>query len=142
MDLYTRHVGENEFSDTYDLYNHEMHLTCSLNVLWNGIPTKAFHPTQGNSSGRPAIALCLCSIHGATIAPLEKESRLGHWKPVQVSRGGPKISHLMFADDVVLFVEGTLEQAQIIRGCLNRFCAASGQKINPQVEYLLFAEYE
>jgi len=51
---------------------------------------------------------------------------VGRWKAIPETRGGTQISHLMFADDVVLFGEASIEQAQVIENCLTEFCAWSG----------------
>lgn len=40
-----------------------------------------------------------------------------------------KISHLFFADDLLLFAEATMDQALCIREGLDGFCRASGQKV-------------
>jgi len=40
---------------------------------------------------------------------IEEECRLGRWKALQASKGGLKISSLLFADDVILFAEATVE---------------------------------
>ena len=52
----------------------------------------------------------------------------GLWKPISLSRGGPKITHLGFVDDFFLFVEASMTQEEVINKCLNVFCASSGQK--------------
>lgn len=52
------------------------------------------------------------------------------WKPIRASRDGPLLSNLFFADDAVLFAEANIEQAGIIKDCLDRFCDASGQKLS------------
>ena len=57
---------------------------------------------------------------------IEEEVSKGTWKPVSASRGGPKISSLFFADDLILFEEVSLEQATIMKHCLDTLCAASG----------------
>lgn len=52
------------------------------------------------------------------------------WKPFDLYRGGPKISHLMFADDLLDFSKATVEQAKIITEVLNLFCAAFWQSVS------------
>lgn len=52
------------------------------------------------------------------------------WKPIRASRNGPLLSNVFFADDVMLFVEASLDQAQVLNECLQRFCKASGQKVS------------
>ena len=54
----------------------------------------------------------------------------GEWHPLPISNNGPLVSHLMFADDMVLFAEATEEQLDVIINCLTVFCNASGQKVN------------
>lgn len=52
------------------------------------------------------------------------------WNPVPLSIRGPFVSHLMFTDDMVLFVEALIEQLSIIMQILNCFSLAFGQRIN------------
>jgi len=49
---------------------------------------------------------------------------------MRAGRYGPKISHLLFVDDLLLFVEASIEQAHCVMHCLDLFFEASGQKIN------------
>ena len=44
-----------------------------------------------------------------------------------------------FADDLVLFAKGSLEQAYIIRACLNHFCSCSGEKVNVEKSKVFFS---
>lgn len=44
-------------------------------------------------------------------------------------KDGPKLSHMFFADDLVLIVEASMAQIDVLISCLDRFCASSGQKV-------------
>ena len=39
--------------------------------------------------------------------------------------------HLFFADDLLLFGEGTERQAEVMKEVMEDFCVASGHKVNP-----------
>lgn len=52
------------------------------------------------------------------------------WRPISVSRGGPSVSHIFFADVLPLFGAATPEQAAVMEGILTDFCLASGQKVS------------
>jgi hypothetical protein len=41
---------------------------------------------------------------------IAKKVNKRQWKPVQVTRGGPEISHLLFADDILLFTSAKCSQ--------------------------------
>lgn len=54
----------------------------------------------------------------------------GSWKGIRVTKDSQPISHIMFADDMVLFSEATKGQMEVIKNCLDSFCRMSGQRVN------------
>ena len=48
------------------------------------------------------------------------------WRTIRLSSYGPELSHLLFADDLILFAEASMEQLNVIRNCLNLFMRCSG----------------
>ncbi|XP_020992601.1 putative ribonuclease H protein At1g65750 [Arachis duranensis] len=52
----------------------------------------------------------------------------GLWNPVAVSTNGPRLSHLMFADDLLLFCKASKAQVIEVMHCLDLFSRASGLK--------------
>lgn len=64
---------------------------------------------------------------------------LNDWVGFAISRHGPILSHLFFADGIILFGEASLHQANIMLAILNKFCNCSGQKINVSKSLLFFS---
>ncbi|GKV52575.1 hypothetical protein SLEP1_g59152 [Rubroshorea leprosula] len=52
------------------------------------------------------------------------------WKPFRISRGGLSVSHLFFADDIMLFAKASHQQLDVILDCLNSFAGCSGLVLN------------
>ncbi|XP_057733751.1 uncharacterized protein LOC130948905 [Arachis stenosperma] len=75
----------------------------SLSILWNGDRLNSFIPSRGLRQGDPIspylFVLCMERLSCSINQQVDK----GLWTPVAISRGGPRISHLMFADDLLLF---------------------------------------
>lgn len=65
---------------------------------------------------------------------------VGLWAPIKISRRGPKLSHLFFADDLVLFSKATLANCETISSILEDFCALSGQKASLAKSRVLFSD--
>lgn len=61
------------------------------------------------------------------------------WKPVATSREGPKVSHLMFADDLILFGEASEQQISVVQSTLEKYCRMSGQKVNMRKSRIYFS---
>lgn len=54
----------------------------------------------------------------------------GRWKGIKLAKKGPVLTHLFFADDMVLFTEASVDQINVVKECLDKFCIASGQKVS------------
>ena len=54
----------------------------------------------------------------------------GEWEPIQITNTGPQISHLLFADDALLFIKARNAQIRFVADLFDRFSKASGLKIN------------
>lgn len=59
-----------------------------------------------------------------------KKVAKGRLRVMKASRQGPKLSHLFFAYDLLLFAEPSLDQLECIKEGLDLFCKCSGQNIN------------
>ena len=64
----------------------------------------------------------------------------GTIKPYQVPRGCPSISHLLFADDTILFTNGSKSSLASLMHFLSQYEAASGQLINKEKSCFLLAK--
>jgi hypothetical protein len=63
----------------------------------------------------------------------------GKWKPMRAGRNGPAISHLIFADDLLLFGQAVEENMNAVMEVLNRFCSMSGQQVNYDKSSIFFS---
>ncbi|PNX85610.1 ribonuclease H, partial [Trifolium pratense] len=75
-----------------------------------------------------------------SMAKMKDQVEASYWKPMRAGRSGPHISHLLFADDLLLFAEASIEQAHCVMHCLDQFCQASGQKINNEKTQVYFSK--
>lgn len=102
----------------------------SISLLWNGSRTPNFAPRRGLRQGDPIspylFVLCIERL-GAMITD---EVYQGSWHPIRVSKNGPSISHLFFADDVLLFAKAKPSQARLVSNVLDKFCVASGLRVS------------
>ncbi|XP_057442323.1 uncharacterized protein LOC130734042 [Lotus japonicus] len=102
----------------------------SLSILWNGERLPAFHPGRGLRQGDPLspylFVLCMERLSVYIQSLVEENS----WQPVRLSPDGPPISHLFFADDVLLFCKASGAQVQLVAEALKLFCDSSGLRIN------------
>ena len=56
-------------------------------------------------------------------------------------KGRPSITHLFFfLDDLIHFCEAYLNQPQVVKKCLNDFCANSGQKVSRERIEIFFSK--
>ncbi|WZZ33856.1 hypothetical protein YC2023_017257 [Brassica napus] len=110
-----------------------------MSILWNGEKSESFKPSRGLRQGDPLspylFVLCMERLcHLIDEAVVEKK-----WKPISLSRGGPKLSHICFADDLILFAEASVVQVRVIRRVLETFCRASGQKVSLPKSKIFFS---
>lgn len=111
-----------------------------MSLLWNGEKTEAFQPARGLRQGDPLspylFVLCLERL----CHQIDKSIAAKEWKPISLSRGGPKLSHICFADDLILFAEAFVAQIRVIRKILENFCVASGQKVSLEKSKIYFSD--
>ncbi|KAG8369117.1 hypothetical protein BUALT_Bualt15G0117900 [Buddleja alternifolia] len=108
-------------------------------VLWNGEPLNPLTPTCGLRQGDPLspylFVLCVERL-GYLI---EQEVDEGVWEPLAVSRGGPRFSHLFFADDFIFLARATQRSTAAIVSIIEKFCSSSGLVINKEKSKVFFS---
>lgn len=102
----------------------------SLAVLVNGCPTQFFKPSRGIRQGDPLspYLFIICMDYLSVLITEAVKSKL--WLPISISKHGPGFSHLLFADDIILFSQVDKKSIQSIHNILTLFSNLSGQKIS------------
>lgn len=102
----------------------------SISLLWNGKKCSPFVPKRGLRQGDPLspylFVLCMEKL-GEMI---NDAVRNGSLCPIKTSPHGPSISHLFFADDVLLFAKAKPSQVRTLSHLVQQFCSFSGFKVN------------
>lgn len=107
--------------------------TVTYYVLVNGEPGGVIQPTRGLRQGNPIspYLFIFIFVEGSS-SLINATERRGVIKRVAVSRGGIRISHLLFVGDCLIFGRAKMNEWQKIQGLLKVYEEATGQCLNLQ----------
>ena len=114
--------------------------TASYSVLINGQPHGHITSTrglrQGDSLSPYFFLMCIEGLYGL----ISKAAHNGDIQGVSLCRNGPRITHLLFVDDGLLFCRAKKEECQSLLEVLAKYERASGQQINRTKTTIFFSK--
>lgn len=78
--------------------------TVEFLVLINGQPRRRFKPSRGLRQGDPFLPYLFLIVNEVS-SLLRKASDMGYIEGVKICANGPCLSHLLFADDTLIFLK-------------------------------------
>jgi hypothetical protein len=110
-------------------------------VRVNGELTAPVIPSRGIRQGDPISPyLFLLCTEGLSCLLQQREDR-GELYGIRNGRLGPPISHLLFADDSILFARSDSRSVDALKDTLKVYCEGSGQKINLEKSSVFFGNH-
>lgn len=114
--------------------------TSSYCVLINGKPSCPIFPSRGVRQGDPLSPyLFILAIEYLSLL-ISHNVQLNLWNPIQINSKAPKISHLLFEDDIILFAKADTHNAIFISNILKDFSELSSLNINYTKSTLTFSK--
>jgi len=113
--------------------------TVSFSIFINGTPVDPFYPTRGIRQGDPLspyiFILCVEVLSGL----ISKSQHEGLIHGVSIATNALAISHLLYADDSLLFFRADPQEANVIMNILQTYQEASGQRVNLDKLEMIFS---
>jgi hypothetical protein len=97
--------------------------TVRYSVKFNGALLEAFSPSRGLRQGDPLSPFLFLFVADGLPALLGIS-------PIKICRRAPGVSHLLFADDTLLFFKASSDQADRVKTVIDTYASATGQLIN------------
>lgn len=114
--------------------------TTSMSILLNGSPYGFFKPTRGLRQGDPLSPYLFIMVMETLSRLFYRAEQQKEIKPMRVSRNGPTISHLFFADDLLVMCRAGAKDVTYCKSILDKFCEWSGQEVNTSKSGVFFSK--
>ena len=105
-------------------------MTCVTSVRYtvrfNGAMSAPFTPTRGLRQGDPLSPYLFLFVADGLSTLIKSKVNAGSLQELKVCRNAPGISHLLFADDTLLFFKSVPEQAAEIKDVLQIYGRCTG----------------
>ena len=128
-----------DFHETWVAMIMQCITTVSYSIMVNGEPKGLIHPSRGLRQGDPLSPFLFLFCAEGLNALLTQAARTGVIRGYSICRSGPKITHLFFADDCLLFCRATSFECEKIQNILAWYEAASGQQVNSDKTMAFFS---
>jgi hypothetical protein len=111
----------------------------TYSIVINGQPVGNIIPSRGLRQGDPISPYLFILCAEALSAMLNQAERMGVITGVPTSKRGPRLSHLFFADDSLLFCKANSVEWRRLTKILEKYEEASGQKLNRDKTSIFFS---
>ena len=111
----------------------------TISILLNGGKLSSFQPTRGIRQGDPLspYLFILCMEYLGFL--INESCRKKEWIPLKASKRKLGISHLFFADDLMLFAKANKAGVESIKKVLSQFCNDFGQLVSMKKSCVYFS---
>ena len=113
----------------------------TFEVMVNGGKSESFKPSRGLRQGDPLSPYLFILGKEVLSRLIEHELKLKKVVGIKTSISGPTISHVMYADDVVLFSKASSKDTASLVKTLEKYCRWLGQCINRNKSGVYFSKH-
>ncbi|KAJ9190643.1 hypothetical protein P3X46_001823 [Hevea brasiliensis] len=99
-----------------------------------------FYAYWGSPPRNPLSPLLFLFIEQGLSCLIQKEVQEGNLHGIKVNRYTPRITNVLFADDILLFGKASRREAERIKDLLATYSAATGQRVNFQKSSIFFSK--
>lgn len=115
--------------------------TVQYSILINGGIFGSVSPSWGLRQGDPlSLYFFIMCLEFLTRLICSEEAK-GGLHGIKVSRIALALTHLMYANDLLVMCRANKDEAAAIKKCFNKYCAWSGQEISSEKSSILFSKY-
>ena len=98
----------------------------SYSVLINGEPKDRIAPTRGLRQGDPISPYLFLLCAEGLSAMLRRDEAENNFRGISVCRGAPRVSHLLFVDDCIVFCKALVDEGLKVTKILEKYERESG----------------
>jgi hypothetical protein len=115
--------------------------TVSFSILVNGQLSHPFKPHRGIRQGdllSPYLFILCADVFSRMLTNNQDQSKI---TGIKIAQDAPKVSHLFFADNSLIFCKANKAEAENLLGVFEDYQRISGQKINMEKSEMTFSPY-
>lgn len=109
-----------------------------ISILLNGTPSDAFTPSRGLRQGDPLSPFLFIRVAEGLGRLVKAQVSKDQLKGLRICRNDTRVLHQQFLDNVMLYGQATLREAQGVIKTLSDFSKASGMDINKDNSEMFF----
>lgn len=121
---------EFRFSHTFVRWIWNMLSSSHISLLVNGSPNGYFTCPRGVRQGDPLPTLLFCLARDYLSHLLLQEAEEGRIKPLTTGRNLTTPTHLVYTDDIIIFMRSDRRSIQHLKQILIHYASTSGQEVN------------
>jgi hypothetical protein len=104
--------------------------TVSFTLLLNGCQSGKILPSRGLRQGDPLSPYLFILCAEVLSRLILREEQKANLQGIKVARSAPAITHMLFADDLMLFSSTKTKEVECLAECVSKYCSWSGQAVN------------